>query len=187
MNSTPAFLRALAIASMASSDTRMPSQLLLALQREPTACSGTARLALRRSIISHCCISVTPIDARRSKLGAGIEGDGHMFDVYLNDRRNYLLVVAKGQPIAVHRHLGQWHKKKETVAVSDEIKRAVQRDGYYWRRLRRTREVSRGTTPSEPVPRLPKGTAPGHQSLSFGDRVFVCFQRHRAGRWHPNP
>ena len=61
-----------------------------------------------------------------------------MFDVYLNDRRNYLLVVAKGQPIAVHRHLGQWHKKKETVAVSDEIKRAVQRDGYYWRRLRRT-------------------------------------------------
>jgi hypothetical protein len=60
-----------------------------------------------------------------------------MFDVYLNDRRNYLLVVAKGQPIGVHRHLGQWHKKKATVAVSDEIKRAVQRDGYYSRRLRR--------------------------------------------------
>jgi hypothetical protein len=61
-----------------------------------------------------------------------------MFDVYLNNRRNYLLVVAKGQPIAVHRHLGQWRKKKATVAVSDEIKRAVQRDGYYSRRLRRT-------------------------------------------------
>jgi hypothetical protein len=61
-----------------------------------------------------------------------------MFDVYLNDRRNYLLVVAKGQPIAAHRHLGQWHKKKATVAVSDEIKRAVQKDGYYSRRLRRT-------------------------------------------------
>ena len=54
-----------------------------------------------------------------------------MFDVYLNDRRNYLLVVAKGQPIAAHRHFGQWHKKKATVAVSDEIKRAVQKNGYY--------------------------------------------------------
>ena len=58
-----------------------------------------------------------------------------MFDVYLNDRRNCLLVVAKGQPIAAHRHFGQWHKKKATVAVSDEIKRAVLKDGYS-RRLR---------------------------------------------------
>lgn len=60
-----------------------------------------------------------------------------MFDVYLSNRRDHLLVVAKGQPTAVHRYLGQWRKKKATVAVSDEIKMAIQRDGYYSRRLRK--------------------------------------------------
>ena len=81
-----------------------------------------------------------------------------MFDVYLNDRRNYLLVVAKGQPIAAHRHLGQWHKKKATVAVSDEIKRAVQRDGYYWRKLRRTqRSQLDGSKTSHLAIKIPGG------------------------------
>ena len=59
-----------------------------------------------------------------------------MFDVYLSNRRDHLLIVGKGQPIPIHQHLGRWHKKRATVAVSDEIKVAVQRDGYYSRRLR---------------------------------------------------
>ena len=59
-----------------------------------------------------------------------------MFDVYLSDRRDQLLVVETGQPIPIHQHLGRWYKKRAAVAVSDEIKTAVQRDGYYSRRLR---------------------------------------------------
>ena len=59
-----------------------------------------------------------------------------MFDVYLSNTRDHLLIVEKGQPIPIHRHLGRWHKKRATVAVSDDIKAAVQRDGYYSRRLR---------------------------------------------------
>jgi hypothetical protein len=60
-----------------------------------------------------------------------------MFDVYLNEKRDRLLVIARGQPIPVVENAGRWRKKKKTtVAVSDEIKSAVQRDGFYWRRLR---------------------------------------------------
>jgi hypothetical protein len=59
-----------------------------------------------------------------------------MFDVYLSDRRDQLLVVETGQPIPIHQRLGRWYKKRAAVAVSDEIKTAVQRDGYYSRRLR---------------------------------------------------
>jgi hypothetical protein len=59
-----------------------------------------------------------------------------MFDVYLSNRRGHLLIVGKGQPIPIHQHLGRWHKKRATVAVSDEIKVAVERDGYYSRKLR---------------------------------------------------
>jgi hypothetical protein len=61
------------------------------------------------------------------------EGDC-MFDVYLNEKRDRLLVVAKGQPIPNIGNLGRWRKKKGAVAVSDEIKLALQRDGFYWRR-----------------------------------------------------
>jgi hypothetical protein len=63
-------------------------------------------------------------------------GVADMFDVYLSDRRDHLLVVEKGQPIPIHQHLGRWRKKRAAVAVSDEIATAVQRDGYYSRRLR---------------------------------------------------
>jgi hypothetical protein len=59
-----------------------------------------------------------------------------MFDVYLNETRDRLLVIARGQPIPVIEKAGRWRKKKATVAVSDEIRSAVQRDGFYWRRLR---------------------------------------------------
>jgi hypothetical protein len=61
------------------------------------------------------------------------EGDC-MFDVYLNEKRDRLLVVAKGQPIPIIGNSGRWRKKKGAVAVSDEIKLALQRDGFYWRR-----------------------------------------------------
>ena len=58
-----------------------------------------------------------------------------MYEVYLNEKRDRLLVVAKGQPIPVIENSGRWRKKKGAVAVSDEIKLALQRDGFYWRRL----------------------------------------------------
>ena len=57
-----------------------------------------------------------------------------MFDVYLNEKRDRLLVVAKGQPIPNIGNAGRWRKKKGAVAVSDEIKLALKRDGFYWRR-----------------------------------------------------
>ena len=59
-----------------------------------------------------------------------------MFNVYLNEKRDRLLVIARGQPIPAIESAGRWRKKKPTVVVSDEIKSAVQRDGFYWRRLR---------------------------------------------------
>jgi hypothetical protein len=71
-----------------------------------------------------------------------------MFDVYLNEKRDRLLVVAKGRSIPVIENSGRWRKKKRAVAVSDEIKSAVQRDGFYWRRLAEHRRSS--STPSEP-------------------------------------
>jgi hypothetical protein len=58
-----------------------------------------------------------------------------MFDVYLNGRRD-LLVVRKGLPIPTGKS-GRWRKsKKKVLKVSDEIKSAVQRQGYYVRKLR---------------------------------------------------
>jgi hypothetical protein len=62
-----------------------------------------------------------------------------MFDVYLSDRRDHLLVVEKGQQIPIDQHLGRCHKKRATVAISEEIRTAVQRNGYYSRRLREPR------------------------------------------------
>ena len=64
-----------------------------------------------------------------------------MFDVYLNEKRDRLLVIARGQPIPVVENAGRWRKKKATVAVSDEIKSAVQKDGFYWRRLRKSNSL----------------------------------------------
>ena len=47
-----------------------------------------------------------------------------MFDVYLNDRRD-LLVVRRGSSLPA-RASGRWHKKKKRVfSVSDEIGSAV--------------------------------------------------------------
>ena len=59
-----------------------------------------------------------------------------MFDVYLSDRRD-LLVVRKGFPIPLDDASGRWRKSKKRLAsVSQEIRLAVQRQGYYMRRLR---------------------------------------------------
>jgi len=58
-----------------------------------------------------------------------------MFEVYLSDRRD-LLVVRKGFPIPVGDASGRWRKSKKRVAsVSAEIRLAVQRQGYYMRKL----------------------------------------------------
>ena len=67
-----------------------------------------------------------------------------MFDVYLNEKRDRLLVIARGQLIPDIDKAGRWRKKKSTVAISDEIKTAVHRDGFYWRSLRK-----RNSQPSE--------------------------------------
>jgi hypothetical protein len=59
-----------------------------------------------------------------------------MFDVYLNNRRD-LLVVRKGLPIPLGSSSSKWRKsKKRVVMVSEEIRQAVQRHGYYMRKLR---------------------------------------------------
>jgi hypothetical protein len=57
-------------------------------------------------------------------------------DVYLNTRRN-LLVVKKGCPIPSVAVAGSWRKsKKRVVKVSEEIRSAIQTHGYYMRKLR---------------------------------------------------
>jgi hypothetical protein len=61
-------------------------------------------------------------------------GSTAMFEVYLNGKRA-LLVVPKGLPIPKS-ETGRWRKKKTKVAaVSEEIRLAIQRDGYYRRKL----------------------------------------------------
>jgi len=59
-----------------------------------------------------------------------------MFDVYVNNRRD-LLVVRNGLPIPFSDVSGRWRKKKSKVVnVSEEIELAVQRQGYYVRNLK---------------------------------------------------
>ena len=64
-----------------------------------------------------------------------------MFDVYLNEKRDRLLVIGRGQPIPVIEKAGRWRKKKATVVVSDEIKSAVRRNGFYWRKLHKNNSL----------------------------------------------
>lgn len=57
-------------------------------------------------------------------------------DVYLNARRD-LLVVKKGCRIPPVATPGKWRKsRKRVVKVSDEIRSTLQRQGYYMRKLR---------------------------------------------------
>jgi len=59
---------------------------------------------------------------------------GRMFEVYLSDRRD-LLVVKKGSPLPPIAGSGKWRRKKKVLRVSNEIRSAVQRHGYYVRKL----------------------------------------------------
>jgi hypothetical protein len=58
-------------------------------------------------------------------------------DVYLNAKRD-LLVVRTGSGIPDILALGNWRKskKKRVVKVSEEIKSALEMQGYYIRRLK---------------------------------------------------
>ena len=59
-----------------------------------------------------------------------------MFDVYLSGR-HHLLVVRKGFPIPLADASEKWRKtKKKVVSVSDEIRRAIEGQGYYMRKLK---------------------------------------------------
>ncbi|WP_271578636.1 hypothetical protein [Bradyrhizobium sp. CCBAU 11361] len=61
-----------------------------------------------------------------------------MFDVYRNDKRD-LLVLSTGSAVPVLYPAHKWRKSRKRVfKVSDEIRSAVQRQGYYVRRLRVT-------------------------------------------------
>ena len=69
-----------------------------------------------------------------------------LLEVYLNDKRE-LLVVEKGTPLS---HIGtsvKWRRKKGVLKVSDEIRSAVQRQGYYLRKLSGT--AKHGPRPNE--------------------------------------
>jgi hypothetical protein len=60
------------------------------------------------------CSGLRPFPARRSNAEFGW-GAIPMFDVYLNDRRD-LLVVRKGLPIPPADVSGRWRKKKRAVS-----------------------------------------------------------------------
>ena len=89
-----------------------------------------------------------------------------MFDVYLNGKRD-LLVVRKGLPIPTGKS-GRWRKsKKKVLKVSDEIKSAVQRQGYYVRKLRELpiKTASRASGPNSKASAVPSPSrSPGRIS-----------------------
>ncbi|MBR1332826.1 hypothetical protein [Bradyrhizobium ottawaense] len=63
-----------------------------------------------------------------------------MFDVYRNDKREFL-VLSTGAAIPVVCSQNRWRKsRKRVLKVSDEIKAAVQGKGYYLRSLRIAKE-----------------------------------------------
>ena len=63
-------------------------------------------------------------------------GGTHM-DVYLSARRD-LLVVRRGTPIPAVAAPGNWRKskKKRITKVSEEIRSALEAQGYYMRKLK---------------------------------------------------
>jgi hypothetical protein len=64
-----------------------------------------------------------------------------MFEVYLNHKRD-LLVVKKGSPLPLIGESGKWRMKRKVLRVSDEIRSAVQRHGYYVRKLSDAKNAS---------------------------------------------
>ena len=57
-----------------------------------------------------------------------------MFEVYLNDRHD-LLVTERGAQLPLCSASGKWRRRKKAVRVSAAIRSAVQREGYYLRKL----------------------------------------------------
>jgi len=63
-----------------------------------------------------------------------------VFDVYRNEKRGFL-VLSTGSAIPAVYSQNKWRKsRKRVLKVSDEIKSAVQRQGYYVRSLRVTKD-----------------------------------------------
>ncbi|WP_128919883.1 MULTISPECIES: hypothetical protein [Bradyrhizobium] len=63
-----------------------------------------------------------------------------MFDVYRNDKCD-LLVLSKGSALPTLSSRQKWRKSRKRVSkVSDEIRSAVQTQGYYVRSLRATKK-----------------------------------------------
>jgi len=87
-----------------------------------------------------------------------------MFEVYLNEKHDRLLVIEKGHPIPVIENSGRWRKKKGVVAVSDEIKLALQKDGFYWRRLAEHRKGNAG--PRRPASRVAANDGTGLETIT---------------------
>ena len=78
-----------------------------------------------------------------------------MVDVYLNAKRD-LLVVKKGFPMPRSGASGRWRKsKKRAIKISDEIRSALQRQGYYMRKL----SDLNSNTRHEPLCRQPAADA----------------------------
>jgi len=84
-------------------------------------------------VLSGCCHLVT-LFPRQSDMLIGI-GEGIMFDVYVvSNKRDRLLVIPRGVPIPMQEASKKWRRRrKSVVAVSEEIKLAVKRNGYYRR------------------------------------------------------
>ena len=67
-----------------------------------------------------------------------------MFEVYHSDKRD-LLVLSTGSPMPTFCYKKKWRKTRRRVRkVSDEIKSAVQTQGYYIRPLRAAKQGMSG-------------------------------------------
>jgi hypothetical protein len=62
-----------------------------------------------------------------------------MFDVYLSRRRDQLLVVTKGDRIPTAVDGLRWQKRRAALSVSAEIRAMVEKDGFYARKLKRSK------------------------------------------------
>jgi hypothetical protein len=62
-----------------------------------------------------------------------------MFDIYLSSRGNRLLVVARGSRIPAKVNGLEWQKRRAALSVSAEIKAMVKKDGFYARKLVRSK------------------------------------------------
>jgi hypothetical protein len=103
---------------------------------------GLIWIKLRAPADARACWAVTlstaicgglPAHRVRAELLA-ISAPRDILDVYLNTKRD-LLVVCNGLPNPLPDASGRWRKKKKVASVSEDIKLAVQRQGYYMRKL----------------------------------------------------